>query len=141
MNWRRLGRGTKAGRGANFTCLVSGSPISGDHIKAEGMAGRMGARLMAVVAEGRSEVACTSSPTGDMEQVARNAEPEWRPAVQEFPAESSLQFLGIRVLRHGQRTLICFTDRQLVALTTFSDLVSEAREKVLSDALAGRHGR
>jgi putative DNA methylase len=29
-----------------------------------------------------------------------------------------------------------FTDRQLVALTTFSDLVGEAREQVLADALA-----
>ena len=27
-----------------------------------------------------------------------------------------------------------FTNRQLVALTTFSDLVQEAREKVLADA-------
>ena len=44
--------GTKLGRGANFRCLVSGSPMGGDHIKAEGKAGRMGARLMAVVAGG-----------------------------------------------------------------------------------------
>ena len=29
-----------------------------------------------------------------------------------------------------------FTDRQLVALTTFSDLVTEARERVRSDAVA-----
>ena len=29
-----------------------------------------------------------------------------------------------------------FTDRQLVALTTFSDLVSEAREQVRRDAVA-----
>lgn len=45
--------GTKAqGRGANFRCLVSGSPVSGDYIKSEGRAGRIGARLMAIVAEG-----------------------------------------------------------------------------------------
>ena len=29
-----------------------------------------------------------------------------------------------------------FTDRQLVALTTFSDLVGEARERILHDAVA-----
>ena len=29
-----------------------------------------------------------------------------------------------------------FTDRQLVALTTFSDLVSEARERIRLDAVA-----
>ena len=44
--------GTKLARGANFQCLMSGTPIAGDYIKAEGKAGRMGARLMAIVAEG-----------------------------------------------------------------------------------------
>ena len=48
----RAKAGTKAGRGANFICLVSGAPISGQYIKAEGMAGRMSARLMAIVAKG-----------------------------------------------------------------------------------------
>ena len=33
-----------------------------------------------------------------------------------------------------------FTDRQLVALTTFSDLVSEARERVKRDCMEVRHG-
>src|SRR5713226_4964038 len=43
--------GTKVAR-ANFTCLLSGAPISGYYIKAEGQAGRMGVRIMAMVAEG-----------------------------------------------------------------------------------------
>lgn len=45
--------GTKEiGRGANFRCIVSDTAISGDYIKAEGKAGRMGQRLMSIVAEG-----------------------------------------------------------------------------------------
>ena len=44
--------GTKLSRGANFKCLISGTPIGGDYIKAEGNGGRMDARLMAIVAEG-----------------------------------------------------------------------------------------
>ncbi len=45
--------GTKGeGRGANFRCLLSDTPVGGDYIKAEGQAGRMSARLMAIVAEG-----------------------------------------------------------------------------------------
>src|SRR5512144_2684836 len=43
--------GTKLAR-ANFRCLLSGAPISGEYIRAEGKAGRIGARLMAIVAEG-----------------------------------------------------------------------------------------
>jgi putative DNA methylase len=49
----RLKRGTKGeGRGSAFSCVLTGATIRGDHIKAEGMAGRMGERLMAIVAEG-----------------------------------------------------------------------------------------
>ena len=55
--------GTKLSRGANFRCLMSGSPIESDYIKAEGQAKRMGARLMAIVAEsdrGRVYLAATA---------------------------------------------------------------------------------
>ena len=70
--------GTKLARGANFRCVMSETPITGDYIKAEGRAGRMGARLMAAVAEGeRGRVYL--SPTEEMEEVARKAKPEWEP--------------------------------------------------------------
>ena len=79
--------GTKLARGANFRCLMSGAPIAGDYIKAEGKAGRMGARLMAIVAEGeRGRVYL--APTPEHEAVAREAKPDveagWRvlPATQ-----------------------------------------------------------
>ena len=106
--------GTKAGRGSNFTCLVSGAPISGDHIKSEGMAGRMGARLMAVVAEGtRGRVYL--DPTTDMEETARIASPEWRPD-EELPKNPR----WFSPPDYGMRTYgNLFTDRQLVALGRF----------------------
>ena len=70
--------GTKLSRGANFRCLVSGTPMAGDYIKSEGKAGRMSARLMAIVAEGdRGRVYL--APTSEHEQTARTAIPEWRP--------------------------------------------------------------
>src|SRR6266566_3830963 len=70
--------GTKLSRGANFQCLMSGTPIEGDYIKAEGRAGRMGARLMATVAEGeRGRVYL--GPTTEMEAIPLKATPEWRP--------------------------------------------------------------
>jgi putative DNA methylase len=45
----------KLGRGAKFRCLVCGEAAPDAHLKAEGVASRMGAQLMAVVAEGTRE--------------------------------------------------------------------------------------
>ena len=122
-------RGTKLAR-ANFVCLMSGAPISGDYIKAECKAGRMGARLMAIVAEGeRGRVFLT--PTRKHELDAREAMPGWKP---ELTISGSTQYLGVKP--YGmERFDQLFTDRQLVALTTFSDLVQEVQQRAKSDAL------
>lgn len=124
--------GTKAvGRGANFLCLLSGTPISGQYIKAEGQAGRMSARLMAIVAEGERGRAYLP-PTPDMEMIAQQAQPTWKPDVEFFQ-----QALGFRVGNYGlTKWSDLFTPRQLVALTTFSDLVQDAIAKVRADALS-----
>jgi putative DNA methylase len=124
--------GTKAaGRGANFICLLSSTPISGDYIKSEGKAGRMGTRLMAVVGEGvRGRIYL--APTDVIEAVAKQAKPEWRPAG-DVPA----RLTGGTCVPYGLKEWgDLFTPRQLVALTTFSDLAQEARERVKADALA-----
>ena len=71
-------QGTKLGPGANFRCLMSDAPIPGDYIKTEGRAGRMGARLMAIVAEGAWNRVYLS-PTAEQEAAARKAAPEWKP--------------------------------------------------------------
>ncbi len=123
--------GTKAnGRGANFLCLLSGSPIGGDYIKAEGQAGRMGARLMAIVAEGqRGRIYL--APVKEHEMVALKVQPAWKPDMEFFQ-----QALGFRVGNYGMsKWSDLFTSRQLVALSAFSDLVQEAVEKVRTDAL------
>mgnify|MGYP000995961636 CR=1 FL=1 len=129
-NAEQAKNGTKLAR-ANFACLVSGVPIEGDYIKAEGMAKRMGARLMAIVAEGdRGRVYL--APTSAHEAAAGQANPEWRPEV-----EIAKRMTGGNCTPYGLTTFgDLFTDRQLVALTTFSDLVGEAREQVKRDALA-----
>jgi len=123
--------GTKAaGRGANFQCALSGAPIGGDYIKAEGQAGRMGARLMAIVAEGvRGRVYI--APTEEHEAVAGQAQPTWKPSG-EVPA----RLTGGTCVPYGLKEWSdLFTPRQLVALTTFSDLVQEAIEKCRQDAM------
>lgn len=126
--------GTKAARGANFTCLMSGTPISGPHIKGEGEAGRLGARLMAVVAEGKRGRVYLS-PTEEIEAVAKSANPEWKPETSLPDDPRNFWTIPYGLKTYGD----LFAPRQLVALTTFTELVQEAREKAISDAkVAGR---
>ena len=122
--------GTKAGRGSNFICALSGTPIGGDYIKAEGQAGRMGSRLMAIVAEGdRSRIYL--APNEAQVATAHAAVPQWR------PTNNLVGKCRDQLPLYGMETFgDIFTDRQLVALTTFSDLVSEARKQVWHDAIA-----
>ena len=122
-------RGTKSGgSGSAFLCLMSGAPMPFDYLRAQAKAGRMNQRLMAVVAEGdRSRVYL--SPTPEMEAIAESADPQGVPET-ELPRKA----LGFRIQEYGMiqwRDL--FTPRQLVALTTFSDLVTEAIARVKQD--------
>ena len=124
--------GTKAaGRGAHFQCLLSGTPISGDYIKTEGQANRMKARLMAIVAEGvRGRIYL--NPSIKLEEMAQQAHPSWKP-LGDVPA----RLTGGTCVPYGLKVWgDLFTPRQLVALTTFSDLVQEAIDKCQQDALA-----
>ena len=124
--------GTKLSRGANFRCLMSGFVTEAKYIRTEAQAGRMSARLMAVVVEG-DRGRFYLPPQRDMEAVARSASPAWRP---ELKVPTPCHDVD-RLPMYGMPTWgDAFTSRQLVALTTFSDLVQKARERVQIDALA-----
>ena len=122
--------GTTAGKRHAFRCLISGVPVTYDHIRAEGKAGRMGARLMAIVAEGtRGRVYL--APTTEHDTAARQARPDWRPDV-DLPVNPR----DFKTPNYGlARFSDLFTPRQLVALATFSDLVTEVRACVRRDAI------
>lgn len=123
-------RGTTASRWNAFRCLISNVPITYEYIRGEGIGGRLGNRLMAVVAEGvRGRVYL--SPTQALEDLAHEATPGWRPELEinYQPRDIKTQIYGLT--KYGD----LFTPRQLVGLTTFSDLVDEAREKVRMEAL------
>lgn len=122
--------GTMTGR-AGGTCVACGFLAPTDYIKSEGRAGRLGASLMAVVVE-RNRGRAYTAPT-DEHRIASSVErptsiPDQKlgrdPRALWTPAYGLTKFSDL------------FTSRQLVALTTFSDLVIEAREKVLADAVA-----
>jgi putative DNA methylase len=121
--------GTSAGKRAAFRCLMSGTPISYDYIRNEGQSGRMGERMMAIVAEGqRGRVYI--APTPAMEALALTAKPTWKPEV--LLPENGRDF---KTPNYGLRTYgDLFTARQLVALNTFSGLLQELPEEVKNDA-------
>ena len=122
-------RGTSAGKRAGFRCIMSATPLSYNYIREEGASGRLGLRLMAIVAEGdRGRV--YFPPTRDHENVAQKAISEWRP---DTPLHGKCR---VNVSNYGMDTYgDLFTTRQLVGLTTFSDLVEEIRERINRDAL------
>ena len=84
--------GTKLARGANFRCLVSGSPIGSEYIKNEGKRGRMGARLMAIVAECEGKRVYLP-PDDDAHVEPLTDKLEWKP---EVVISGSTQYLGVK---------------------------------------------
>ncbi len=125
---REAADGTKLG-GSNFRCLMSGVPIEAKYIRAEAQAGRMGTRLLAVIAEtsaGRTHI----QPTAEMEHLANSMLPNWKPDLKVPTPNHDVD----RLPMYGMPTWgDAFDQRQLVALTTFADLVKEVRSIVLRD--------
>ncbi|MBC6439886.1 MAG: DUF1156 domain-containing protein [Rhodospirillales bacterium] len=112
--------GTKAGRGANFTCLITGDAVPPAYVKAEGMAGRMGWKLMAIVAEGRGGRRY-ASPTKAHEEIAFSQTPEWRP-----DGPLSYDPRNVMVSNYGLTQVSdLFMNRQTIALKTFLDCIPE----------------
>lgn len=123
--------GTKVSRGS-FRCILSGTPISYEYVDAEARLGRMHRRLLAVVAEGdRGRV--YFSPDSDHERIEKSVVECWQP---EIPSRGTWAS-NAQGRRYGFDTFgDYFIPRQLVALTTFADLVGEVRRLVLADSLA-----
>lgn len=121
----------KRGRGAKFSCLVCGEVTTDSYIKGEGAAGRIGARLLVTVAEGKRQRVYLAA---DQTQIAAaSVEPPNDVPSEELAFDPrNIWCVNYGLTRFGD----LFTSRQLVALTTFSDLVSEARLKVRVDAIA-----
>lgn len=111
-----ISEGNKVGRGANFTCLLTGDAITADYVKAEGMAGRMGWKLVAIVASGKGGRKYVEA-NDQHEQLAFSETPEWRP---EYPLSQHPQYMS--VTNYGPTNISdLFMDRQTIALNTFLD--------------------
>ena len=122
--------GTTAGKRNAFLCLLSGSPIDYNYIRAEGKAKRLGQRLMAVVAES-TQGRVYLSPTPEQEELNSRCHPDWTPDMDLPNNPRDFKTPNYGMTKFGD----LFTPRQLVALTTFSDLVQQTIHKVQEDAL------
>ncbi len=124
--------GTMPGR-KGATCLGCGASASQDYLRSEGRAGRLGSQLMAIVAQGPRQRIYLPP-----------AESHRRAAAVPPPAEVPDGALGydpraITTPNYGMnRFADLFTNRQLVALTTFSDLVGDVRRRVRTDVRTAR---
>lgn len=111
------------------TCLVCNSPVPLSHLRTEGKAGRMGSQLMAIVAEGRRGRTYLP-PTSDHEEAADIPKPVDVPDTELPHNPRDFKTPNYGMTHHAN----LFTNRQLTALCTFSDLVSEARERIMASA-------
>jgi putative DNA methylase len=111
-------------------CIACGTPIGLDYMRSAGKTEQIGTQLMAIVAEGQHRRVYLS-PNEDQINVAIREKSGWIPeqSLPDNPRWFSPPLYGLST--YGD----LFTARQLVALTTFSDLVQELlQEEVLADA-------
>ncbi len=111
-------KGTVERRGG--TCLATGTPIGFDYIREQGRRGLMDRQLIAIAAEGhRRRTYVVPAPQPDI------PEPGWK------PPGRLLGKAAVNTPLYGMTTWAdLFTDRQLTALTAFSELLGEVRTMV-----------
>lgn len=110
-------------------CVMSHAAMPLNYIREQGRSGHMGVRLMAVVVEG-PKGRVYLPPTKEHEELARSAQSTFRPdtPLPKNPRDFKTPNYGLKTF--GE----LFTDRQLVALNCFSDLVREAKNVIKEDA-------
>jgi putative DNA methylase len=133
--------GTRAGKAQDFVCLMSKTVIGRDFIRQEGKANRLGTRLMAIVAEGKrgrvyldpSEVHTQAACSAETSRIVVAA----RETFLSGATPTRAMITGGVCSAYGLTTWgDLFTPRQLMALTTFSELVDEVRSRIRRDAVS-----
>lgn len=112
-------------------CPNCGTAVPFTYIREEGRQCKMSAQLMAIVAEGQRGRIYISSDERQV-QCADISKPDEYPdaSLPQNPRDFKTPNYGLRNFSD------LFTNRQLTALTTFSDLVAEAQQQAMQDALS-----
>jgi len=124
----QIGKGTVPDGTVNRNgarCICCGGPVPLQYIRDEGKQGRMGAQLMAIVAEGQGG-RIYLSPNEEHIKTADVPKPD------DYPdAKLPVNPRDFKTPNYGIMNFSdLFTPRQLSALVTFSDLVNEAIEQI-----------
>lgn len=125
--------GTVARTGA--TCVACKSSVPLPYVRAEGREARLRTELMAVVADGQRQRVYLA-PTDLHSNAASVERPDSVPVGSLPPHGLSPANPQTPRIYGFFEWADLFTNRQLLSLTTFSDLVTGARERVLADTLA-----
>ena len=121
----KVREGTIARTGAHCLCCGASVPLA--HIRSEAKSGCMGAQLTAIVAESQAGRLYLAANEGQR-KIADVPMPEEVPTGElHGKARANVGLYGFN------ETSDLFTNRQLVALTTFSDLLTDIREQVCTD--------
>ena len=117
--------GTVGRNGA--VCIACNSAVPLSYVREEARSDNMGEQMIAIVAEGNRRRIFVS-PADEHIQAAKSAEPTWR------PTQTITKTPKVSVLTYGATHWHqLFTERQLTALATFSDLQIEVRNQIIQD--------
>lgn len=126
-NARSVASGNKLGRGANFECLLTCQPIADEYVKSEGLAGRLGLQLIAVVADGgRRRVYL---PPTETQSTA--AQCEKLPEVHSGEMPNNARWFSPPLFGLSTYTSI-FVPRQLAGLCSITEKLGAIEDEVLS---------
>ncbi len=110
-------------------CICCGAPVELNYIRSEAKAKRMGAHMMAIVAEGKGG-RLYFAPDNNQIQAAESPVPDERIPQSNLPEKA----LGFRVQAYGMtQHKDLFTNRQLTVLSTLSGLINDVKTQVVSD--------
>ena len=129
QNTKIIDNGNKSGRGANFICPLSSDAITADYVKKEGMAGRLGWQLLAIVTEGKGDRLYRSASI-EHNKLAFSEISKWEP---EFPMSKHPQYMS--VTNYGTSDWSdMFMPRQKIALNTFLECIPIVINKINASA-------
>ena len=120
----------KTAQGVKFKCIICGNAATSDYIKEQSLQGKMKAEMLAIVAED-THGKLYLSPIDEHIQVAQVPAPDWVPR-----GNIIRRISGGTCVPYGMDEWYkLFTNRQLNALTTFSELVATAQNQVIQDGI------